>query len=297
MADAIDLVIEPRRRQLGEGMAVARTLPHRTRRAVGPFVFTDRMGPAELAPGTGVDVPPHPHIGLATVTLLFDGALEHRDSLGVTQEIRPGEVNWMTAGRGVAHSERTPAALRATGSRIDGLQTWVALPRAAERGEPGFEHRGVDELPLAVDGPVALRVLVGSHHGMVSPVAVASPLVEATLDLGAGAEHRLVADHEELAVQLVSGVVEVDGRRFAGGELVVLRPGATPVLAAPDGPASVVLLGGDRLDGPRHIRWNFVASDPAWIDAAEADWDAGRWPAVPGDPERVARPGAVGGAV
>lgn len=289
-ADSIDLVIDARRRELGRGMTVARTLPYRLRRLVGPFVFADIMGPVEFSPGTGLDVPPHPHIGLATVTLLFDGTLMHRDSLGTVQRIRPGDVNWMTAGRGIVHSERTPPDLRGSGGRVHGLQTWVALPRESEQCAPDFEHRDADELPGRDERGAHLRVLIGDYGGLSSPVAVSSPLVEADLRLESGADHRVTPDHEELAIQLISGTISVDGEHFSDRQLVVLVAGSSPRLRAVNGPAHAVILGGAPLEGPRHIRWNFVATDLALIERAEGLWREDRLGRIADEGDRVPQP-------
>ncbi|MEQ8717887.1 MAG: pirin family protein [Acidimicrobiales bacterium] len=289
-ADTIDLVIDARRRELGPGMTVARTLPYRLRRLVGPFVFADIMGPFEFAPGTGIDVPPHPHIGLATVTLLFEGTVLHRDSLGTVQRVRPGDVNWMTAGRGIVHSERTPPDLRGSGGRVHGLQTWVALPRESEQCAPDFEHRDVEELPFRDVGGAQLRVLIGDYSGLSSPVTVSSPLVQADLRLDDGASHRVTPDHEELAVQLISGKVAIGDDVFSDRQLVVLVPGSAPRLRAVDGPAHAVILGGEPLEGPRHIRWNFVASDLALIERAEGLWRENRLGRIAGESDRVPLP-------
>lgn len=292
MVDAdVELVIESRTRDLGVGMSVARTLPYRLRRLVGPFVFADIMGPFDLAPGGGIDVPPHPHIGLATITLLFEGTILHRDSLGSVQRIRPGDVNWMTAGRCVVHSERTPPDVRRSGGRLHGLQTWVALPREAEQGEADFEHRDVEELPVRRHDGTRLRVLVGEHAGLVSPVEVSSPLVEADLRIAAGASHRVTPDHPELALQLISGRIRLGDAVFGDREMLVLRPGAAPEIHAVGGDAHAVIVGGEPLEGERHIRWNFVASDPALIDDAERRWREDRMGRVPGESERVPLPG------
>ncbi|MEM9714688.1 MAG: pirin family protein [Actinomycetota bacterium] len=289
MDDGIELVVEARRRQISDEMAVSRTLPFRLRRNVGPFVFVDTMGPVRFEPGEVFDVEPHPHIGLATITLLLEGEILHRDSVGSVQLIRPGEVNWMTAGRGVVHSERTPEDQRALARSVFGLQTWVALPLEHEEREPAFEHRRVDELPVWRDGGADVLLLVGDLDGRRSPVAVDSRLVEAKVVLDAGARWTVPTDHVERAVQLMEGAVHVDGRRFGDGELLVLEPDAEVELVA-DGPATVVLLGGDPLDAPRTIRWNFVSSDPERIERAADDWRERRFPPVPGDDGYVPLP-------
>ena len=294
MADGIELVIEARRRMITETVAVARTLPFRLRRNVGPFVFVDTMGPVRFEPGDVFDVEPHPHIGLATITLLLDGEVLHRDSVGSVQLIRPGEVNWMTAGRGVVHSERTPEERRDTARTMFGLQTWVALPLEDEECEPSFEHRTVDELPTWTEDGVEVLLLVGELDGRRSPVAVRSRLVEAKVTLAPGARWTVPTDHVERAVQLMEGGVEIDGRWFDAGELVVLQEGATVSLSTAGAAAVVVLVGGDPLDAPRTIRWNFVSSDPARIEQAAADWRERRFPPVPGDDGYVPLPDSWG---
>jgi redox-sensitive bicupin YhaK (pirin superfamily) len=287
---AVERVVVPRTSDLGDGFMVRRALPSIGRRMVGPFVFLDEMGPVHLEAGKGLDVRPHPHIGLATVTYLYRGEIEHKDSLGTTQRIRPGEVNWMTAGRGIVHSERTPAELRTTARDVHGIQTWVALPKRHEETAPSFAHHPAAALPV-VDGDGArLRVILGSLAGLRSPVATLSEMVYADLELAPGARFELAAEHEERALYLVVGDVEVDGAWFAAGQLVVIRPGAAVVIAATAAPARVLVVGGAALDGPRHVWWNFVASSTERIEQAKADWRADRLGAVAGDPERIPLP-------
>ena len=283
------LLIEPRLHDLGDGFIVRRVLPFRLRRHVGPFVFFDHLGPVELAPGRGMDVRPHPHIGLATVTYLFDGAIAHRDSLGSEQVIRPGDVNWMTAGRGIVHSERTPAPERAAGQRMHGIQTWVALPRASEQVEPAFFHHPAATLPETERDGVRLRVIAGRSFGMESPVRVFAPTLYVDARLTAGAALRLPAEHEERAIYVVDGDAGVDGRRVPPGTMLVLPGGGEPVIeAAAD--TCLILCGGAALDGERHLWWNFVASDPALIERAKADWLAQRLGKVAGDDEFIPLP-------
>ena len=289
MTDAIDLVIEPRVADLGDGFTVRRVLPFAKHRSVGPFVFFDRMGPVRFAAGKGLDVRPHPHIGLATVTYLFDGEILHRDSLGTVQPIRPGAVNWMTAGRGIAHSERTPPALRAGGSALAGVQLWAALPKVHEEAAPSFVHHPASALPQIERSGVSVRIIAGSFLGARAPVATFSDLFYADVSLAPGARLDLPAEHEERGVYVVSGDVSVAGQTFAPERLVVLRPGAAPVLAAA-GPARVLVLGGEPLDAPRHIWWNFVSSSKERIEQAKADWKAGRFAPVPGDSEFIPLP-------
>jgi redox-sensitive bicupin YhaK (pirin superfamily) len=277
----VELVINGRRRDLG-GFSVQRVLPSPLRKLVGPFIFFDHMGPAALPPGQGLDVRPHPHIHLATVTYLFEGEIVHRDSLGSLQAIRPGAVNWMTAGRGIVHSERTSPELRRTGSRAHGIQLWVALPRAHEEAEPAFHHHPAESLPEWRDGGARIRLLAGSAFGRSSPVQTFSPLfyAEARLDLGAALE--LPAEHEERAAYVVAGALRCGAQRFGPSQMLVFAGGVRPVLRAEE-PAHVMLIGGAPLDGPRHIFWNFVSSSAQRIEQAKQDWKHGRFPAVPGD--------------
>jgi hypothetical protein len=277
----VDLVVGPRLRSL-EGLTVNRVWPIPRRRLIGPFVFLDHMRPAELAPGIGLDVPPHPHIGLATVTWLFDGELMHADSLGMRQPIRPGELNWMTAGRGITHSERTTDAERARASRIHGVQAWVALPVAAESGEPRFEHVGADAMPSFVIDSCRLRLIAGSAFGQHAPVTTASPLFYVEAQLPAGAAFELPHALGQRGIYIVAGAIAIDGRDYAAGRILVLADGRPCWIEARE-PATLMLLGGEPLEGERAIWWNFVASDPAVIETAKAEWAAGRFPRVPGD--------------
>ncbi len=286
----VEAVVVPRTSDLGD-FEVRRALPSASRRTLGPFVFLDAFGPMRLPPGKGMDVRPHPHIGLATVTYLMQGEILHRDSLGSVQPIQPGALNWMSAGRGIVHSERTPGELRAGGARLEGLQAWVALPRACEEGEPTFAHHAEGSLPVLDAAGARLRVVAGEWAGARSPAAVASPMfyVEARLDEGA----RLPFDatHEERGFYIVEGTIEVEGEegRHEAGRLVVLRPGADVVLRAASA-ARVMLLGGEPLDGPRFVWWNFVSSSRERIEAAKDDWRAGRFAAVPGEHEFIPLP-------
>ncbi|HXU71834.1 MAG TPA: pirin family protein [Polyangia bacterium] len=277
----VSLVLDGRPRDLG-GFTVRRLLPSAERRLVGPFIFFDHMGPSELEPGHGIDVRPHPHIALATVTYLFEGEIMHRDSLGSAQPIRPGAVNWMMAGRGIVHSERTPPAVRARGGALDGIQAWVALPTAREADAPRFEHHDAAAIPEVVRDGARLRVLAGTAFGATSPVGVASPTLYVDARLAAGATLALPDEHEERAVYVADGEVRLDGQRFGGGQMLVLRRGV-PVTVTAQSAARIMLLGGAPLDGERHIFWNFVASSAARIEEAKADWRAGRFPKVPGD--------------
>jgi redox-sensitive bicupin YhaK (pirin superfamily) len=281
-------VISPRPRDLG-GFEVRRALPSIERRSVGPFVFWDQMGPATLAAGRGIDVRPHPHIGLATITYLFAGEIMHRDSLGSEQAIRPGEVNWMTAGRGIVHSERTPQALRGTTSELSGIQAWVALPRTHEETEPAFTHHPASDIPLVEGDGTRVRVIVGSLYGKTSPVRALSPMFYADASLATGARLTLPAEHEERAVHVATGRVRVAGETFSSGQLLAFRPGDEIVVSAEDD-ARVLLLGGAPLDGPRHVWWNFVSSSEERIEQAKADWKGGRFPLVPYETEFIPLP-------
>lgn len=286
----VDLVVGPRPRALA-GLTVNRVWPIPRRRLIGPFIFLDHLQPVDLPAGTGLDVPPHPHIGLATVTYLFAGELMHADSLGVREPIRPGALNWMTAGKGVTHSERSTDSERAADSRIHGVQAWVALPSARESEPASFEHVAADELPqLAVDD-ARLKLIAGQAYGAAAPVTTASPLFYLEADLPAGGMLDFPPALGQRGLYIVGGSVAIDGRAFEAGRIVVLKDGRDCRLrAAAD--AKLMLLGGEALAGERHIWWNFVASDPAAIETAKADWAAGRFPPVPGDDARMPLPAA-----
>jgi redox-sensitive bicupin YhaK (pirin superfamily) len=286
--NTIEMVVVPRTSDLG-GFEVARVLPCRDRRAVGPFVFLDQMGPSTFGPGQGVDVRPHPHIGLATVTYLYQGEIMHRDSLGFVQPIRPGELNWMTAGRGIVHSERTPDALRSNGSPLSGMQAWVALPRAHEETEPGFIHHASGAMPTIEDGGARVRVIAGTLFVANSPVATMSETIYADVELAAGASLPFDSAHEERGLYLFSGAVNVDGRDFDAGRLLVLKPGTVPRICA-TAASRLLILGGEPLDGPRFVWWNFVSSRRERIEQAKADWKAGRFDPVPGETESIPLP-------
>jgi hypothetical protein len=280
-SDAIEHLVVPRSVDLG-GFQVHRALPSAHTRLVGPFIFFDHFGPAVFKAGDGVDVRPHPHIGLATVTYLFDGEIVHRDSLGTALPIRPGAVNWMTAGRGIVHSERTAADRRDGGEPLHGLQLWVALPTQAEETAPGFAHTAAADIPELKDNGMTLRVIAGTLHGLRSPVTTAWDTVFAEAHLKAGTVLPLQSDHEERAVYVIAGDVEIGGDRHGPERLLVLKPGdRIDVTAASD--AHVIVVGGAAMDGPRHIWWNFVSSRKDRIEAAKADWKAGRFAIVPGD--------------
>ena len=286
--DAIETVIVPRSRDLGS-FSVRRALPSEGRRMVGPFVFFDQMGPSEFLLGQGMDVRPHPHIGLATVTYLFDGEVMHRDSLGTELAIKPGELNWMTAGRGITHSERTRAALRTGGARLSGIQAWVALSAADEESAPGFAHYDAPALPLVQGEGKQVRVIAGALFGAASPVRMSSPMFYADVILEPGAAFPLDAVHEERAIYTVLGEIEIAGDVFGPGQLLVFHPGDLITVCA-RGPVRFMALGGEPMDGPRHLWWNFVSSRPERIEQARADWRAGRFDTVPGEHEFIPLP-------
>jgi len=287
--DALDLVIVPRVRDLGDGFNVRRALPHGKRQMVGPFIFFDHFGPVQFIAGKGMDVRPHPHIGLATVTYLFDGHIMHRDSEGNIQEIMPGAMNLMTAGRGIAHSERTPAVERAAGQTMLGLQSWIALPAGREEIDPSFQHFDGARLPIVRDTGITARVIAGAAFGAASPVTMVSPWFYVEVALEAGHTAPLDADHEERAIYLVDGEIEIAGDRFEGARLLIFRPGDRITVRALTA-ARMMFLGGDALEGPRHIWWNFVSSSQERIEQAKADWKAGRFTAVPGEHEFIPLP-------
>jgi redox-sensitive bicupin YhaK (pirin superfamily) len=293
---ALDVVVVPRTHDLGDRFEVRRALPSVQRRMVGPFVFLDQMGPHVFRAGQGLDVRPHPHIGLATVTYLFEGEILHRDSLGSLQPIAPGDVNWMTAGRGIVHSERTAAERRRGESALAVLQCWVALPRAHEDCAPGFEHVGAAALPSEEAEGAFVRVIAGSLFGMRSPAPVLSEMFYAEALLRPGARLELPASHAERAVYTVGGTLDLgrDGQ-FDPGQLLVLKPGKSVTLeAAPDRPARFMLLGGEPMDGPRFLSWNFVSSSLERLEQAKEDWRAQRFPPVPGETEFIPLPDLPG---
>ena len=287
--DAIETVIVPRARDLG-GFEVRRALPSARRQMVGPFIFWDQMGPASFLLGEGVDVRPHPHIGLATVTYLFDGEIVHRDSLGTDIPIRPGALNLMSAGKGIVHSERTGREARAVGAKLSGIQAWVALPRSHEEGEPGFVHCGADDLPVVSGDGVTVRLIAGEAFGARSPVETPMAMIYADVTLETGASVPFDATYEERGLYTVEGEIEISGDRFGPGQLLVFRPGDRIAVRAAS-PARLMLLGGAPMDGPRHIWWNFVSSRKERIEQAKADWARGRFDSVPGDPEFIPLPG------
>jgi redox-sensitive bicupin YhaK (pirin superfamily) len=258
-------------------------------RSVGPFVFVDHMGPAVFAPGRGVDVRPHPHIGLATVTFLWSGVIQHRDTLGFVQDIAAGDVNWMTAGRGIAHSERTPQSLRSGEHPLHGMQTWVALPHADEETTPGFHHHDAAALPRIERKGTLLRVLAGRGYGAESPVRVFADTLYVAIDLDAGAQVTLEPSHPQRALYVLEGAAQLDGTDIPPQHLVVLDAGVAHALRAKT-PLKAMLLGGEPLDGPRHLWWNFVSSSKERIEQAKLDWREGRFGPVPGDDEFIPLP-------
>ena len=278
---AIEQVIVPRARDLG-GFEVRRALPAAGKQMIGPFIFFDQMGPAEFLIGNGVDVRPHPHIGLATVTYLFQGEMWHRDSLGTSMVIKPGEVNLMTAGSGIVHSERETSEARSRARALFGIQAWVALPRSVEEMAPAFAHHGLADLPRIEGDGKRVRLIMGEAFGQRSPVEFAHPTLYAEVVLAPGAVLPLDADYDERAIYIASGGVDIAGDAFEAGRLLVFRPGdRISVLATSH--ARVMVLGGEPMDGPRHIWWNFVSSSKERIEAAKADWRAKRFAVVPGD--------------
>ncbi|MEK9795496.1 MAG: pirin family protein [Alphaproteobacteria bacterium] len=288
MTNPVELVIKPRTRDLGS-FEVARVLPHAKRRMVGPFIFFDRMGPSTFAPGVGIDVRPHPHIGLATVTYLFQGEIMHRDSLGYAQPIRPGDVNWMYAGRGIVHSERTREEILDTERTMFGIQSWLALPKDKERGAPYFRHHPGATLPEVESNGVHMRLIAGTAYGMDSPVAVASPMFYLDVNITAGAVLNVTDDYPERAVYVVQGQVAVAGETYNENNMLVLAEEADVTVEAPAG-AHVMLLGGDPIDGERIIWWNLVASSQDLIEQAKEDWKEGRFDMIEGDAEFIPLP-------
>jgi redox-sensitive bicupin YhaK (pirin superfamily) len=282
-----DIVIVPRARDLG-GFAVRRALPAPQRQMVGPFIFFDQIGPAEFITGEGIDVRPHPHIGLATVTYLLKGEFQHRDSLGTNQMIYPGEVNWMVAGSGVTHSERTSQQTRANPSSLYGIQTWVALPEEAEDNPAAFEHHGAAQLPVITDDGATVRLILGRGWGERAPASTFTDMIYADAVLLPGAQLPLPNDHEDRGLYVLEGTVRVAGDVFEAGRMMVFRPGDAICVEAGERGARLIVLGGQTLNGPRHIWWNFVASSKEKIEAAKeawikADFEHGRFQLPPGD--------------
>ncbi len=276
----IETIITGNRKSLGD-FEVGRVLPSPQRRMVGPFIFLDHMGPADFKPGQGVNVRPHPHIGLSTVTYLFEGEIIHRDSLGYTQAIRPGEVNWMTAGKGIVHSERTDPFRRDMGARLHGMQAWIALPTDQEECEPGFEHYQGRDMPAYEGDGLYARLIAGEAYGAKSKVRTASPMFYVHWEMGADVKATPPDGYAERAAYVVSGEVEVDGKSVKAGQMVVFTRGARPVVKSIV-PSTLMLLGGEPV-GERLIWWNFVASSQELIDRAKADWRDGKMHLPVGD--------------
>lgn len=266
---SINMIIEPRTRDLG-GFTVGRVLPYAKRRTVGPFIFFDEMGPADFKPGTGIDVRPHPHIGLATVTYLFDGEIRHKDNLGYDQVIRPGDVNWMIAGRGIVHSERTDEEPRKNGQKMHGIQSWFALPQANEETAPEFHHHPKSSLPVIERDGLRMRVIAGSAFGETSPAKTFSPMFYIGAEAKPGATIPLPDEYEERAIYILSGAVTVDGERYESGRMLVFDTSVTPDISAAE-PTRLMLLGGAPI-GERFIWWNLVSSNKERIEKAKADW-------------------------
>jgi redox-sensitive bicupin YhaK (pirin superfamily) len=289
--EGVDLVVLPPVRDLGDGFQVRRALPTAQRRMVGPFIFFDQMGEAVFRSGEGLDVRPHPHIGLSTLTYLVEGEIFHRDSLGSAQAIRPGEVNWMTAGSGIVHSERTSPEVRASGGKLFGLQTWIALPKEAEEIAPDFAHHKADEIPFTEDAGTRLTVIAGTSDGLISPLKTYSDMVYADIVMLDGARYQVKAEHVERAIYVVGGEVEVEGQTgsFKATELVVFKPGAEVILRAKGG-TRLMLLGGEPLPEKRHIFWNFVSSSLDRIEQAKEDWKEQRFARVPEEHEFIPLP-------
>lgn len=289
MPQSITHLIDGRVHDLGDGFYVRRLLPHIDARRVGPFVFFDHMGPVQMKPGQGMDVRPHPHIGLATVTYLFEGAIRHRDSLGSVQDIRPGDVNWMTAGRGIVHSERTPDAERASGQKLHGIQIWVALPKSAEEVAPEFHHHPVSALPTLEHDGVRLRLVVGDALGLHAPVRIFAPMFYLAAEFAPGTRFVLPAEYAERAVYAVDTDLTIDGEALAAQRMATLSPGSDVEIVAPAG-GHAVFFGGDPLDGDRHLYWNFVSSSRERIEQAKQDWTDQRFGQVPGETEFIPLP-------
>ncbi|TVR06577.1 MAG: pirin family protein [Salinarimonadaceae bacterium] len=293
--DAVELLIVPRAVDLGE-MEVRRALPSVKRQMVGPFIFFDQMGPAEFLTDQGIDVRPHPHVNLATLTYLFEGEILHRDSLGTEMAISPGALNWMQAGRGIMHSERTSEARRRSGQRLSGIQTWMALPVHEEESDPAFIHHGAEALPIVEEDGLRARIIAGEALGARSPLATPTQTLYADVSLEAGARLPIDADHEERAIYTLSGEIAVGPQTFGPNQLLILRPGDAHVARALT-PARLMLFGGEPMEGPRYIWWNFVSSRRERIEQAKEEWRRGRFETVPGDeadfiplPEEIGKP-------
>ncbi|MBF8178000.1 pirin family protein [Herminiimonas contaminans] len=292
----LETVVIPRTRDLGDNFEVRRALPTSQKRMVGPFVFLDQMGPHVFTAGHGLDVRPHPHIGLATVTYLFDGEIEHRDSVGSIQTIQPGAVNWMTAGSGIVHSERTGKALRASGSSIEGLQCWVALPKKYEETDPGFVHVAANDLPILEGDGASAKIIAGSFFGKSSPVPTLSDLFYVDVALAPKARLDVPAEYPEQAIYVVEGQLDLgrDGV-YGPGQLLVLRANTAVTLRnGSNGTTRLMLLGGEPMDGSRYLVWNFVSSSIERLEQAKEDWRLQRFAAVPGETEFIPLPDLPG---
>jgi len=281
------VVINAKSKDIG-GFPVRRALPAIERRMVGPFIFLDQMGPTRLAPGQRLDVRPHPHIGLSTMTYLFEGEVLHRDSLGTMQMIRPGAINWMTAGSGIAHSERTPPEASG-GATLSGIQFWVALPKSHEEMAPAFLHLEANDLPVVEDRNASARIIAGGAFGVHSPLSAPHPMICVDIAMARGARLELPADYPERALYVGGGEIELAGVRYGQGQLLVLPADVLTTVRAKSA-ARLILLGGEPMDGPRHIWWNFVSSSKDRIEQAKQDWKLGRFPAVPGETEFIPLP-------
>jgi redox-sensitive bicupin YhaK (pirin superfamily) len=282
---ALKRLVDPKAADVG--MPVLRLLPRMGQRSVGPFVFLDHFGPQVPPAGKG-DILSHPHIGIATVTFLFSGEMLHKDSLGSVQAITPGAINWMSAGRGIVHAERLSEQVRSKGEAMHGLQLWVALPKSHEEGDPGFWHHPAASLPTVEGEGISARVMVGEAFGKTSPVKTPMQTIYVAAELKAGATFTVTSREAERAVYAVEGELEIDGQSVSTHQLAVLEQGESKVRAL--GPAKLVVLGGEPLDGPRHMWWNFVSSDPKRLDAARDTWRAGGFVIPPGETERVPAP-------
>ena len=269
--------------------SVRRVLPHRDVRSVGPFVFFDHMGPADFKPGQGIDVAPHPHIGLATVTYIFEGAIRHHDSLGSLLEIKPGDLNWMHAGRGITHSERETDAVRNSAHKLDGLQLWVAVPEEDEESDPEFFHVAKDDLPIIEDAGLHMRLIAGEAFGKTAPVPVKSKLFYLDVHMDEGAQLLLPGENQEAALYVVSGTLRIDGTAYAPQSFIYVAPEEIPDIVA-QSDCRVMLLGGLSV-GYRHLWWNFVSSSKERIDQAKADWAAGNFPQIDGEDDIIPLPG------
>lgn len=291
LPDNLEIVVVPPTRDLGDGFTVRRALPSAARQMVGPFIFFDQMGPVSFHGGNGLDVRPHPHIGLSTLTYLLEGEIVHRDSLGVNQTIRPGEINWMTAGRGIVHSERTDLDARRKDSVLSGLQVWIALPTQYEETRPSFDHLAAGAVPTDEDGGVRFSLIAGRSGQLQSPVKTLSDLVYAELQLQDGARYKADADHIERAFYVIDGEIEVIGQTgtFGAGQLVVLKPHAEVIIRS-SGFSRVMFIGGEPFPEPRHVYWNFVSSRPDRIEHAKEEWRLNLFPHVPDEVDFIPLP-------